>query len=249
VIAVRLLAPTSLDELRAELGGAEDPVIVGGGVGLMSAAFAPTFGETNVALRGMTLDYVDDGCVGAMTPLATLERSDLGGRRALAQALRLTATPALRRRITLGGVLGWGSARADAAVALAAHGASAKVLDGRSGGLCWHAVADLYALPRPWVVLEVDLGQTGASRYLRFGGHHRATPALVCVAARRAPDGSTVVCVGGATQAPLVVTPDELPVQLELLDDHAASASFRHQVMRTLVADACRELDEEDRGG
>lgn len=247
---MQLRAPTTLDELRAELGKAEDPVIVGGAVGLMSAALAPAFGETNVALGGMGLDYVDgDGRVGAMTSLATLARADLDGRQALAQALRLTATPALRRRITIGGVLGWGSARADAAVALAAHGASAKVLDGHSGEVAWRAIGDLYALSRPWAVLEVDLGQAGPSRYLRFGGHHRATPMLVCVAARRAPDGATIVCVGGATQAPLVVMPDELPVQLELLDDHTGSASFRHHVMRTLVADVCRELDEEDRGG
>jgi CO/xanthine dehydrogenase FAD-binding subunit len=226
----RLHTPTTLDELRAQI--TDRTVIVGGAVGLMSAAFPAAFGAANVSLARMGLAWIEGRRVGAMTTLAALARSDLGGYRALADAVRLTATPALRRRITLGGALAGNPGCADVGIALGAHAGAARVLDGLSGRTAWHSVARLGELQRPWVLLEVDLGEPGESRYRRFTGHHRAAPTVVSVAGRRLADGATVLCAGGAAALPLVGSPEALP---EL-------AGFRGRVMRALAADVCEAV-------
>src|SRR5918992_522211 len=147
-----LLTPTSLEELSAALSAHENAVVVGGAVGLMSAAMAPTWGAVNISLTGLGLDRLDGRDArggrqaGAMVTLAALERDGLPGRRAVLDAIRQTATPALRRRITIGGVLASAPPGPDLSVALGAHDARVRVLEGASGQIAWHPLPRLSEL-------------------------------------------------------------------------------------------------------
>jgi CO/xanthine dehydrogenase FAD-binding subunit len=219
-----------------------DTALIGGGVGLMSAATASRWGATNIDLARLGLDRIGERRAGAMVRLEALERSGTPGRAAIAQALRLTATPALRRLMTIGGVLGSRSPRADLAVALAAHGAQVRVMDGGTGDVAWRPVLDLWTLRAPFAILEVDLGAVGTSRFARFTGHHRAAPSVVSAAAMARPDGTLAVCVGAAFEAPRLVDPDRLPAAEELVTDQLASNHFRHRIMCALVAQTREEV-------
>src|ERR687895_2783321 len=192
---MNLLTPTSLEELSAAITAHDNAVVVGGAVGLMSAAMAPTWGSVNISLAGLGLDRRDGRQVGAMVTLEALERGGLPGRRAVLDAIRQTATPALRRRITIGGVLASAPPGPDLSVALGAHDARVRVLEGASGQIAWHPLPRLSELAHPRVVLEVDLGSPGPSRFRRFSGHHRGGPSLVSVAVRTRADGTLAVCV------------------------------------------------------
>src|ERR671915_175272 len=195
-----LLTPTSLEELSAALSAHENAVVVGGAVGLMSAAMAPTWGSVNISLTGLGLDRLDGRDArggrqaGAMVTLAALERDGLPGRRAVLDAIRQTATPALRRRITIGGVLASAPPGPDLSVALGAHDAYVRVL-GAGGQIAWHPPLRLGDLAHPRVVPAVDLGVPGPRPVRRFSGHHRGGPSLVSVAARVRADGTFAVCV------------------------------------------------------
>ncbi len=223
---MNLLTPTSLEELSAAITAHDNAVVVGGAVGLMSAAMAPTWGSVNISLAGLGLDRRDGRQVGAMVTLEALERGGLPGRRAVLDAIKQTATPALRRRITIGGVLASVPPGPDLSVALGAHDAYVRVL-GAGGQIAWHPLLRLGELAHPRVVLEVDLGVPGPSRFRRFSGHHRGGPSLVSVAARVRADGTLAVCVCSPP------APPRLP------DDEHDSAD---RLVRSLVADIGREL-------
>jgi CO/xanthine dehydrogenase FAD-binding subunit len=224
-----LLTPTSLEELSAAFTAHGDAVVVGGAVGLMSAAMAPTWGSVNISLAGLGLDRRVGRQAGAMVTLAALERDGLTGRRAVLDAIRQTATPALRRRITIGGVLASVPPGPDLSVALGAHDARVRVLECAGGQIAWHPLLRLSELAHPRVVLEVDLGSPGPSRFRRFSGHHRGGPSLVSVAARARADGTLAVCVCSPPAPP------------RLLDDEHDSAD---RLVQSLVADIGRELGD-----
>ncbi|MFI9332686.1 2Fe-2S iron-sulfur cluster-binding protein [Kitasatospora sp. NPDC052868] len=236
---VELLRPADLEALLDALRRGAVPL--GGGAGLMSAAFADAWGRTAVDLGGLGLDGAVDGRVGAMVRLSRLAGL-CEGRPAIAQALAATGHPGVRRLISLGGVLGARSPRADLPVALAAAGATVSVLDTADGTVRELPVLDLWDLPGPFAVLAVDLGPGMPGVYRRFTGHQAIAPSLVSVAAVRRPDGRVAVCVGAALARPRLVDPDELPGPDELLDDGEASAGYRHRIMRLLVAEACEAL-------
>jgi CO/xanthine dehydrogenase FAD-binding subunit len=224
-----LLTPTSLEELSAALTTHDKAVVVGGAVGLMSAAMTPTWGTVNISLAGLGLDRRDGREVGAMVTLEALERGGLPGRRAVLDAVRQTATPALRRRITIGGVLASVPPGPDLSVALGAHEARVRVLECAGGQIAWHPLPRLPELAHPRVVLEVDLGPRGPSRFRRFSGHHRGGPSLVSVAARVRADGTLAVCVCSPPAPP------------RLLDGEHDSDD---RLVRSLVADIARELGD-----
>ncbi|MFF2045478.1 FAD binding domain-containing protein [Kitasatospora sp. NPDC058170] len=241
---VELLRPADLEALLDALRRGAVPL--GGGAGLMSAAFADARGRTAVDLAGLGLDGLGldgaaDGRVGAMVRLSRLAPL-CDGRPAIAQALAATGHPGVRRLITLGGVLGARSPRADLPVALAAAGATVSVLDAADGTVRELPALDLFDLPGPFAVLAVDLGPGMPGVYRRFTGHQAIAPSLVSVAAVRRPDGRVAVCVGAALPRPRLVDPDRLPGPGELLDDGEASAGYRHRIMRLLVAEACEAL-------
>jgi hypothetical protein len=127
-------------------------------------------------------------------------------------------------------------------VALAVHHGRVRLLHVDSGAIDWLPVLELWELTERFVILEVDLGSRGDSRYRRFCGHHRSAPAMVSVAALVDDDGSVSVCIGAALPAPTLVDPDDLPRPVELLDDHLASCQYRHHIMRALVGELCAEL-------
>jgi CO/xanthine dehydrogenase FAD-binding subunit len=239
------LSPGSIEQLREELLNDPDAIVVGGAVGLMSSAMSPTWAAKNVDLSALGLRWVSADRVGAMATLATVERHGVGGRRAISQALAATATPALRNLITIGGVLGARSPRADAAVALAVHNARVRVLHVAGGVIAWHRVLELWELGGRFVILEVDLGAVGESRFVRFSGHHPRGPALVSVATLAAEDGSARTCVGAAMPAPALVDPLDLPSEEALISDHVASRGYRHHIMRMLIAELHNELARE----
>jgi CO/xanthine dehydrogenase FAD-binding subunit len=238
----RLVRPASFAQLRAELKCDPEAIVVGGAVGLMSAAMSPGWANTNIDLSGLPLNWATHRRVGAMASLALVQGAHGLGRQALAEAIAATATPALREMITIGGVLGARSARADVAVALAVHRARVRLLHVDSGTIDWLPVLQLWELTERFVILEVDLGSCGNSRYRRFGGHHRSAPAVVSVGAVVDDDSSVRVCIGAALPAPTLVDPDDLPRPVELLDDHLASRQYRHQIMCALVGELCAEL-------
>jgi CO/xanthine dehydrogenase FAD-binding subunit len=239
----RLVRPASFAQLRAELSCDPEAIVVGGAVGLMSAAMTPGWANTNVDLSGLPLDWTADSRVGAMASLARVQGTHGPGRRALAEAIAATATPALREMITIGGVLGARSPRADVAVALAVHRGRVRLLHVDTGEVGWRPVLQLWELTERFVILEVDLGSRGDSRYRRFCGHHRGAPTIVSVGAIVADDGSMHICVGAALPAPTLVDPDDLPLPAELLDDQLASCQYRHRIMRALVDELCAELE------
>jgi CO/xanthine dehydrogenase FAD-binding subunit len=239
----RLIRPASFAQLRAELSCDPEAVVVGGAVGLMSAAMSPDWANTNIDLSCLSLNWADHNRVGAMASLARVQGAHGPGRRALAEAIAATATPVLREMITIGGVLGARSPSADVAVALAVHGGRVRLLHVDSGAIDWRPVLQLWELTERFVILEVDLGARGDSRYRRFCGHHRSAPAMVSVGAIVEDDGSARVCVGAALPAPKLVDPSDLPLPVELVDDHLASCQYRHQIMRALVGELCAELE------
>jgi CO/xanthine dehydrogenase FAD-binding subunit len=239
----QLVRPASFAQLRAELSRDPEAIVVGGAVGLMSAAMSPGWANTNVDLSGLPLNWVAHSCVGAMASLARVQGAHGPGRRALAEAIAATANPALREMITIGGVLGARSPRADVAVALALHRGRVRLLHVDSGAIDWLPVLQLWELTERFVILEVDLGSRGDSRYRRFCGHHRGAPTIVSVGAMVEDDGSVRVCIGAALPAPTLVDLDDLPLPVELLDDHLASCQYRYQIMRALVGELCAELE------
>ncbi|MER7585341.1 2Fe-2S iron-sulfur cluster-binding protein [Kitasatospora sp. NPDC097691] len=236
---MELLRPADVGALLAALRSGAVPL--GGGAGLMSAAFADAWGRITADLGGLGLDRAVDGRVGAMVPLSRMAAS-CAGRPAIAQAVAATGHPGVRRLITVGGVLGARSPRADLPVALAASGATVSVLDAADGTVRELSPLDLWTLPGPFAVLSVDLGPAAPGVYRRFTGHQTIAPSLVSVAAVRRPDGGITVCVGAGLPRPRLVEPDRLPGPDELLDDGEASAGYRHRIMRLLVAEACEAL-------
>lgn len=236
---VELLRPADQEALLAALRSGAVPL--GGGAGVMSAAFADAWGRITADLGGLGLDRVVDGRVGAMVRLSRMA-APCAGRPAIAQAVAATGHPGVRRLITVGGVLGARSPRADLPVALAAAGATVSVLDAADGTVRELSPLDLWSLPGPFAVLAVDLGPAAPGVYRRFTGHQTIAPSLVSVAAVRRPDGGITVCVGAALPRPRLVDPDRLPGPDELLDDGEASAGYRHRIMRLLVAEACEAL-------
>jgi CO/xanthine dehydrogenase FAD-binding subunit len=234
-------SPRSVGQLRRALLSDPEAIVVGGAAGLMASARNPTSGPMNVDLSALGLGWAGEDRVGAMATLATVERA-AHGRRALTQALAATATPALRRMITIGGMLGGRSHPADIAVALAAHDARVRVLHVARGLIAWHSVLDIWRFDGRFVILEVDLGTVGDGRFIRVPGRPHRGPALVSVAARPVGDGSARVCVGAAVPAPTLVDPAALPREGQLICDHLASGGHRHQIMCTLVSRLQHEL-------
>ncbi len=238
----QMVRPASFAELHAALRCDPEAIVVGGAVGLMSAAMSPQWARTNIDLSALPLDWATDSHVGATANLARLNAASVGGRRALAQAIAATATPPLRELITIGGVLAARSPRADVAVALTVHHARVQLLDIDSGAIDWLLVPELWQLTKRFVILQVDLGTRGHSRYRRFCGHHRSAPAIASVAAMLGDDGSPRLCVGAALGAPTLVDPHDLPGPAALLDDHLASSTYRHHIVHTLAAEALADL-------
>lgn len=237
-----LVRPQSLTELRAEMNGDPAAIVVGGAVGLMSAAMTPRWAATNVDLSGLRLSWAADGRVGSMACLAHVQGACGPGRRALEESIAVTANPTLREMITIGGVLGGRSPRADVAVALAVQGGRVRLMYVATGEVDWVPVLQLWALTERFVILEVDLGSCPDSRYRRFSGHHRGASALVSVAAAIDHDGSVRMCVGAALPAPTLVDPDDLPGPAALVDDHLASREFRHRILCVLADELRAEL-------
>jgi CO/xanthine dehydrogenase FAD-binding subunit len=241
----RVASPTTLEELKASLRAGGDVALIGGGVGLMSAATPSRWAATNIDLARLGLEWIREDRAGAMLRLADLERSLGPGRRAVGESLRLTATLPLRRLMTIGGVLGARSPRADLAVALAVHGARVRVMDGAGGQVAWWPLLELWSLRGPFAILEVDLGAVGRSRFARFTGHHRAAPSLVSAAAMARPHAPPTICVGAAFAAPRLVDPDRLPPAEALAADPRASKHYRHEIMCGLVAQVRDEVEHD----
>ena len=117
------------------------------------------------------------------------------------------------------------------------------MLEAVGGDSAWRSVLDVWRLPEPFVILEIDFGVAGPSCFARFTGHHRAAPSLVSVAAAARVDGSLAVCVGAALPVPRLVDPDQLPAASELVADHLATATFRHRIMCSLVSETVAAVD------
>ncbi|MFB9538195.1 MULTISPECIES: FAD binding domain-containing protein [Streptomyces] len=218
--------------------------VIGGGAGIMSAAMPAEPPALGMDLGALGLHTVasDSGRVGALVRLAELQRTRLDGHNAVAAALAATATPAVRRVITVGGVLGARMHRSDLVPALAVHGARAHVVTAASPEPRWLPVLGLWDLTDPFAVLHVDLGAPGHSAFRRLAGHQTVAPALVTAAGLRRADGSLVVCLGAATPRPVLLDADQLPPAGSFLEDHRASAQYRREMAAVLVAELAEEL-------
>jgi CO/xanthine dehydrogenase FAD-binding subunit len=237
-----ILRPRTVAELSSALltGGR----ILGGGVGIMSTAMPSVPGGVGIDLSNIAPDFTDlaAGTAGALTSLAEFERLVLPAWPAVGEAVQAIATPALRRMITVGGVLGARLPRTDLAPALAVHGAHAQILFAGSQNPKWLPVLELWGLEGAFAVLAIRLGHHGASAFRRFSGHQPIGPSLVSVAALRRSDGYHDICVSAATERPRFVSADALPSPAELVADHRASANFRHHLLRILIAEIVTEL-------
>lgn len=241
-----MIYPRTLAELGSALRGGGH--VVGGAAGIMSTAMPTPPGRVGIDLREMALNHTDltAGMVSALTSLAELDRLDLSAWPAVAAAVRATATPAARRLITVGGVLGARQPRTDLAPALAVHGTRVRVLLSGQRVCRWIPVLETWDLEEPFAVLAIQLGDPGASAFRRFASHQPIGPSLVSVAARPRTSGGYKICVSAATTRPRFVAVDALPSPAELVDDHRASAVYRHHLLGVLVSDLLLDLSSMD---
>src|ERR1700712_402865 len=97
------LSPATREEAFSLIVGGGTPVA--GGVALLSLALPPTLGDRAVDIAGLLPSGIQDGVIGALTPLAELAGHPYANAHwpAIAEAAAMTATPQVRGVATGGG--------------------------------------------------------------------------------------------------------------------------------------------------
>lgn len=218
-------------------------VMVGGGVGLSSAAFPGDLSASCLIDLSLVLgDSASAQRIGARATLSTIAATD-GVPRAVAQAAAATANPNLRRRITAGGVLGWRGYTADLPVALAAVGARVGCVD-VSGRQDRMSVSQLSAAQGSrFLISEIDLPHHGVSSYRRISARRGPAPALASVAGYRHDNEITLVA-GAVARRPICFTPDTRPTCADMISDHRASAAYRARLTAHLTDLVMKDLED-----
>ena len=238
------LRPADLDE--AIDGWVDGRTLVGGGAALASHAFPVSITGPTVDLSSLGLDHLDPPRVGAMVTLQRLLESDelREGWPAIAQAVRMIATPEVRRLATVGGAVGARLPTSDLLLALCAYGSSVTIAGagGRRDELDLH---DALTRPAAGIIVEVTLGARGPGAYRRFAARPGFAPAVAAVAGVRRPGGISL-WAGAVSSAPIALDPHALPEEGALLTDERASAWYRRTLLEVLRTEVLDELDQEE---
>ncbi|MEO3855727.1 FAD binding domain-containing protein [Acrocarpospora sp. B8E8] len=233
------LRPATLDELLdARAGGA---TLVGGGVGLCSAAFPGALTGALIDARAVLGGQVGGTHAGALATLATLAATP-GVPAAIRRAAAATANPGVRRRITVGGVLGWRSPLADLPAALDVLDAQVRVAVQAGTAPTLVPLRALYGPEPPSVILDVHWAPATASSYRRAAGRPGPAPLTIGLAGVRR-DGDIRLVASGAADTLLAFTPDRIPAEAELRNDARASARHRRRLLDRLLEQVIDDLE------
>lgn len=238
-VATRWHRPGSLAEAAALTAGGATPV--GGGTLVMSEAFdvipGPYLDLSRVVPGGWHGDRV-----GAMTTLSALLEMTDGRWPAIADAVRSTANPGVRRLATVGGTVAARLAGCDLAAPLAAHGASVISADA-DGAVHETPFIEFWSGARgPGIITEIVLGPPRPGAYRRYGGRCGPAPALAGVAGVTGA-GGIELWAGAVASRPLRLTGQPL-ADSGIRDDPRCSARHRLRLVRALAAEVTSALPE-----
>ncbi|MGV0816087.1 FAD binding domain-containing protein [Mycolicibacterium boenickei] len=220
--------------------------VVGGGVGLSSPAFIGDLKSFDLIDTSAVLsDIVTEGKIAARTTLSTVAASAVVPT-CIAQAAQATGNPNLRRRITVGGVLGWGSAIADLPVAFSAVDAQVICMDVNGAVTCCPASAVSMHQGIPRVIIEVRVPTSGASAYRRIGVRAGPAPALAAVAGYRGSADQIRLVAGAVAVRPICFAPDRRPDAGDMMSDHRGSARHRARLISRLTDLVLEDLEALD---
>jgi carbon-monoxide dehydrogenase medium subunit len=276
MIPFELAEPKSLQDAIALLDP-EDPTVrpISGGTALMLMMKAGVFRPSKLvslrSLPGLTaIDVGTDGAlrIGAMTPLAVLERSEVVRKHAqvITRTLRSLSNIRVRNVATLGGHLAHGDPHMDLPPVMIALGARL-VVTGRDGERTM-PVEELFAgyfetvLQRDELITQVIVPPQGSARAAYLKCTTRAVhdwPALG-VAVSLGDDGGseTRIVISAATEKATRLTGAEQALQggfddaaikragdaaadeAELITDGQGSAAYKKQLVRVYVGRALR---------
>jgi carbon-monoxide dehydrogenase medium subunit len=271
-----LAEPESLAQALALLDP-DDPTVrpIAGGTALMLMMKAGVFRPTKLvslrkidALTSIESKAGGDLRIGAMTPLAAVERSDAVRRHApvITRTMRSLSNIRVRNVATVGGNLAHADPHMDLPPVLIALGASV-VVSGRSGERTL-AVADLFAgyfetvLARDELISALVVPAQGDRRavYLKCTtravhdwpalgvavslGRDDADARIVISAATETParlaGAEAVLKAGGTGDATLRQAGDAAAEEAALITDGQGSAAYKKQLVRVYVARALR---------
>ncbi len=237
--ATRWHRPGSLTEAAALMARGATPV--GGGTLVMSEAFDDVPGPY-LDLRGVIPNGWHGDRVGAMTTLSALLQMTEGRWPAIAEAVRATANPGVRRLATIGGTIAARLAGCDLAAPLAAYGALV-ISVGADGAACETPFIEFWCGARgPCLITEVVLGPPRPGAYRRYGGRRGPAPALAGVAGV-AGAGGIELWAGAVADRPLRLTGRPL-ADGDMREDLRCSARHRLRLVRAFIAEVTSVLLE-----